>query len=261
MLHFPFFLKARNSCLSNLSRPEILECNNGQKLPVGKFIRRMIEPCYRTKQAFFGIMSHNYSKPLKENRKVYALFYFKTGEFKLVSKKVFSKLSYPVLDYEWCVVRVVDSPSRKASSQSLNKILPDMYHGQGLFSKMSGAMDDISSLSSCFMSAVATIKGLDKKSIVKFLSIFFKITALFGERTFNASNVVSIVLDLYLIYLETQFEAQGIEAMASIAMASFMPEQLFNIIRKSQVLSSSKLIDDSSVFHDFIVSIVGSAVS
>lgn len=202
-------------------------------------------------------MSHNYSKPLKENRKFYALFYFKTGEFKMVSKKVFSKLSYPTFDYEWCVVRVVDSPSRKASSQSLNKILPDMYHGQGLFSKMSGAMDDISSLSSCFMSAVATVKGLDKKSIVKFLSIFFKITALFGERTFNASNVVSIVLDLYLIYLETQFEAQGIEAMASIAMASFMPEQLFNIIRKSQVLSSSKLIDDSSVFHDFIVSIVG----
>lgn len=201
-------------------------------------------------------MSHKFSKPLKENRKFYALFYFKTGEFKIVSKKVFSSLKYPVFDYEWCVVRVIDSPSRKMSSFVLNKIVPDCYYGQGLFSNISSTINNISSIFGWFMTAISTIKGLDKKSIVRFLAIFVKIASLFGERTFNPSSVLSIVLDLYLVFLETNYEAQGIEAIASIAMASFMPEKLFNIIRKSQVLSSSKLVDDTSALHDFIVTIV-----
>lgn len=128
-------------------------------------------------------MSHKFSKPLKENRKFYALFYFKTGEFKIVSKKVFSSLKYPVFDYEWCVVRVIDSPSRKMSSFVLNKIVPDCYHGQGLFSNISSTINNISSIFGWFMTAISTIKGLDKKSIVRFLAIFVKIASLFGERT------------------------------------------------------------------------------
>ena len=51
-------------------------------------------------------------------------------------------------------------------------------------------------------------------------------------------RVTAVILDLYLVYSSFVAEAQGLESIASLACASFIPEKLFSIIRKSQYLSS-----------------------
>ncbi len=93
LLHFPFFLKARNSCLSNSGRPEILECNNGQKLPVGKFMQRMIEPCYRTKQAFLVSCRTIIQNPLKKIESFMPCFTLKPASLKWLVRKFLVSLA------------------------------------------------------------------------------------------------------------------------------------------------------------------------
>ena len=39
------------------------------------------------------------------------------------------------------------------------------------------------------------------------------------------------------------------------SIASFLSEKLFSVIRKSQYLSSVKILDDLSYFHDFLITI------
>lgn len=188
----------------------------------------------------------------KLNQVKFFIFYFKTGEVKEISKALFSKLSYPVLVIRDAKFRVVGCNSRSEAQGRLSGFRP-----QGLFSATSKVFSDLTSLGSIIMSALSKISSVSKRDILMITSAFIKVIDMFRTRELSPLSLTSVVLDLYLVYTTfVKLEPQGLECLASLACANFIPDKLFSIIKKSQYLSSVKILDDLSYFHDFIIAIV-----
>lgn len=195
-------------------------------------------------------MAPQFSRFKKQND--YYVLYVVTGEIKEISKEVFSRLEYPVITSRGRKFRVVGCKSRVKTKQFLDSIEP-----QGLISGISQVFSDLGALGCMLMSMLNFSKSITKKDILSIASIFIKVADLFKQKEFCPMNVVSMVIDLYLIYSSfNSFEAQGLESIVSMACANFIPDKLFNIIKKSQYLSSVKILDDISYFHDFVVAIL-----
>lgn len=182
----------------------------------------------------------------------YFILYVSTGEIKEISRELFSKLDYPVITSRGRKFRIVGCKSRVKTKQFLDTIEP-----QGLIGDISQVFSDLGSLGCMLMSMLNFSKSITKKDILSIASIFIKVADLFKQKQFCPMSVVSMVIDLYLIYSSfNRFEAQGLESIVSMACANFIPDKLFAIIKKSQYLSSVKILDDISYFHDFVVSVL-----
>jgi len=195
-----------------------------------------------------------------KNEVKYYIFYMNTGEIKVISKILFSKLSYPVIACHSGKVRLVGSVSRTEAKRQLCSMelgaQASKLRAQGLFGTLVDAFKNLTDLSSVLIGSLNKIQNLNKRDILMIISSFVKIADMFHSREFTPLSVTAAILDIYMVYSTFSLEAQGLESLASIACASFIPEKLFSIIRKSQYLSSVKILDDLSYFHDFLISIV-----
>lgn len=199
-------------------------------------------------------------KTQTQNEFFYFVFYMNTGELKQVSKKVFNKLKYPVLESQGHKIRVVGCTSRVQAKLRLDSVRFENFahklQAQGLFTNIIDTFKDLTNISSLLFSSLTKVSNLNKRDILLIVSSFVKLADMFHVREFTPLSVTAVILDLYLVYSSFVAEAQGLESIASLACASFIPEKLFSIIRKSQYLSSVKVLDDLSYFHDFLISIV-----
>lgn len=182
---------------------------------------------------------------------LYFIFYCKTGEIKEISKSLFSRLEYPVICVRNHKYRVVGCVSRTKTKQVLSSL-----ETQGLIGEIVGTVKDISSFGSLLFGALGKITSVSKRDILTIFSSFIKIIDMFNTREFSPLNVTGVMLDIYLIYTSFSLETQGLECLASMACANFLPDKLFSVIKKSQYLSSVKILDDLSYFHDFLITIV-----
>ena len=182
-----------------------------------------------------------------------------TGEIKQISRTLFSKLSYPVIQCHSGKVRLVGSVSRTEAKRrlcSMGLSAQAFLNAQGLFGTLVDAFKGLADLSSVLVGSLNKIGNLKKRDILMIISSFVKVADMFHSREFTPLSVTAAILDIYMVYSSFTLEAQSLESLASIACASFIPEKLFSVIRKSQYLSSVKILDDLSYFHDFLITIV-----
>lgn len=196
----------------------------------------------------------------KEESSVYFIFYVKTGEIKQISKKLFTKLSFPVIVSQNRKIRVVGCVSRTHTKKVLATLRHDTWsrdlQSQGLLGSMIGAFKELGHISSVILDSLNKVSSLTKRDILTIVTSFVKIVDMFHSREFTPLSVTAVMLDIYLVYSSFILEAQSLEGLASLACANFLPEKLFSVIKKSQYLSSVKVLDDLSYFHDFLITIV-----
>ena len=196
----------------------------------------------------------------KEELFLYFIFYVKTGEIKQISKKLFKSLSFPVIISHGRKIRVVGCVSRTHTKKVLDTLKCNSWSSdlkpQGFLGSMIGAFKELGHVSSLILDALNKVSSLTKRDVLTIVTSFVKIADMFHSREFTPLSVTAVMLDIYLVYSSFVLEAQSLEGLASLACANFLPEKLFSVIKKSQYLSSVKVLDDLSYFHDFLITIV-----
>lgn len=205
-----------------------------------------------------GTLTHS-METQKEELFFYFIFYVKTGEIKQINKKLFKNLKYPVIISHGRKFRVVGCVSRTHTKKVLDTMKYSSWaelEAQGLIGNLFSTVKDLSSIGSILLNSLSKLSTLTRRDLLTIVSSFIKIADMFHSKEFTPLSVTSVVLDIYLVYSSFVIEAQGMECLASLACANFLPDKLFSIIRKSQYLSSVKVLDDLSYFHDFMISVV-----
>lgn len=185
----------------------------------------------------------------------YFYYYSSTNELKLVSKKVFLKGEYPVISNETAKIKVVGLPSGY-NKKRLNWLLfeAQKFKAEGVCADF---MDTLSLIKDV-LHYLATIKnGLEKLGrvvdmnlVLRVLSLLIKFQTCFTNGL-QLNDVILSLIDLYLLVTDfkDRFKAEMLEEVCLASLSMLLPNQLFEIIRRINVFSSSKLCDDISGVH------------
>jgi hypothetical protein len=209
------------------------------------------------------IMAPSHSKPQMEFQ--YAIFYVRTGEFKWISKQSFAKMTYPLIVIRDNKIRICGDCLKAKAKKVLTPFLAQAFGFDGFKKtneKITKMADDLNLWIIAINQFFGKVSGLNKKQLISILSVFIKIISLFKDKKFTPLDIISVGLDLYLLLEDVNyFTAQGGDSILYAALSTIIPDKIFNMIRKGQALSGSKILDDLSMFHDFITSIIGAIES
>lgn len=201
-------------------------------------------------------MTNSFSKFALSANQNYFVFYFKTGEVRSISKQAFSKIKAPVVESCGKKYRVVGCESRTRAKNLLK------FSAQGFLSGFAEFGSTINAIISGMGQCAGLLSKVRQTNVLKLLSVVTRLGMLFETKEISGLIIATLVLDLYNLYTDfhSAFEAQGLETIAMAAFAHLIPDKFYAIIRKSQCLTSMKVLDDLSGFHDFIMAVVDGVV-
>lgn len=180
----------------------------------------------------------------EQKQNLYFYYYVKTNELKKVSKKAFLNSGERVLVFGRSRVRVIGECERFKLVNTLRPIVP-----QGLFDVFSEIKDVLNS----FVYVLSSVKKINSRVILAFTKLTLEIINFYNSPVISGSQIINIILSVYLFREELQ--PQGFESLFIAGLSTFLPAKLFDIVRRAQVLSNSKLCDDPSLLYSILGSI------
>lgn len=173
--------------------------------------------------------------------KQYFFYYVRTNELKMVSHKAFCNSDAKVLNFAKSLVRVVGPVDKKLVRKALAGVVP-----QGVFS----FLGELKSSFEVLMLIIQRLKNISARTIVTFTKLILEIIDFYNSPTISGEQIIHILLSIYLCREELQ--AQGLESYFLAGISTVLPPKLFEIIRRAQFLSSSKICDDPCILYSII---------
>ena len=208
------------------------------------------------------MMSHNKINDKKNNKSVggsnidrkYFYYYVGTNELRKVSPTAFAKGEYPVLASESVRIKVVGLANTPKKQLKYLLWEADKFRNEGLVTDVFDAFallkDVITILGSTKRNLEKIGKLCDVHLILKAISIVMKFqhSAQYG---FSVSELVVGLIDLYLLVsgVVNKFKPEMLEEVCIASLSMFLPSKLFEIVKRINVFSSAKLLDDITGIH------------
>lgn len=193
---------------------------------------------------------NNQEKQINEQTKYY-FYYVKTNVLKLVRKTTFKKVEYPMCQTSWGKIRIVGLENNR---KQVERLLLSTYQPEGLFSDVKNIYADISILLKIAKSlhkahdVASSINTRKILHIIKFLMQAINII----QNGATVSTLITCFIDFHLAINENTWKAEMLEQVCLASLSLLLPAPLFEIIKRLQVFSHSKLVDDISGIHKFI---------
>jgi hypothetical protein len=172
-------------------------------------------------------------------------------------KEDFSQINAPCM-----VIRGMKCKYRGVSRATARYIFITVFpqfRAQGLFDDYARLKDASTTISNwlAWMQEIAG-KLVDNKErlVLDFSNLF--LSALSVGKYRDAFSITQFVLNLYNMFSTFRtifFKAQSFEALTLLGLASALPKEAFEVLRRMQDLGGKKLMDDTDWFHRFLVMI------
>lgn len=180
----------------------------------------------------------------------YYIYYVSSNRKQEVTKKIFKKIKGPVMDFPMEKIRIYGTLGSKARRQlfSAQSGFSDVFKGLGVVIatlKNLGKLSDV-------------VKECDKMCILDLISLCF---SLYDFKTnFSLVSVLKFLINFYTLTKRlgfgSQWIAQSYEPFLLAGASMFLPKELFEIIRRVNVLSNTKILDDFGLFHKLFVTVM-----
>lgn len=178
------------------------------------------------------------------SEKQYFFYYVRTNELRRVSKAAFKSSKASVISIGSSLVRVVGVVDKTLLRKTLHGVVP-----QGIFSFFNELKDSIDVM----LKIVHTLHNISARTVVIFSKLILEIIDFYNSPTISGEQIIHILLSIYLCRDELQ--PQGLESYFLAGLSTVLPPKLFEIIKRAQFLSSSKICDDPCILYSIISSI------
>jgi len=192
---------------------------------------------------------------IKQKQTKYYYYYLNTNELKYVSKKVFLKGDYPVLKDESSLIKLV------GLQQGFNKKRLSYLLFEAKKFKCEGFVGDCMDAVSLVRDIIEILgkckRGLEVLKNEFELDLLLNIISLVirfkrnCELGLSITDLVLSLTDFYLVVrrIKAKFQPEVLEELCLASISMLLPTPLFEIIKRINVFSNSKLSDDISGIH------------
>lgn len=197
------------------------------------------------------VRNTNHDNPLVVNKKPltnYFLYYFSNNSLINVTKKRFcSKKGKVTIQNNKIIKIIVDVGKRKQCVDSLKK-----YKAQSLFEGIKSVFGGLAFLGQ-IKTQIDAMTLIDEKTfLIEFLNNFLCFYNCFSN--FNIPSLVQCLLNVYLTFTRNNiFKAQSFDALFFSSISTLLPPKLWEVIKRLNVFSNVRLLDDPSCFYNFIL--------
>lgn len=198
----------------------------------------------------------------EHNQTKYFFFYTRTNELKLVSKHIFSKTQYPIINIKDNKIRVVGLGDKNKIKTLIRDVNYDSFTAQGIFSDVQMMKEGLCVLMSALKKlgeCSSAMRTMDQFLFLDLTKMVLQVIDMISSGI-SILGVANFVVELYLLYKRNIYQAQMLETFCLASMSMFLPTKLFEIIRRMTILSSAKVVDDMGGFHNLVTLLFESLV-
>jgi hypothetical protein len=187
----------------------------------------------------------------KQNNTKYFFYYVKTNVLREVGKPAFMKVDYPVCVADWGKIRLVGAENQR---KKIQKLLCNTYHAESIGDTVSNVIKDVTMLikiARTLQKASSSLSSINTRKILHVLKFLMQAIHVLQTGA-TVTSLITVLIDFYLVIVENTWKAEMLEQICMASMSMLLPSSLFEIIKRLQYFSTSKLSDDVSGFHKFI---------
>jgi len=192
---------------------------------------------------FFKKDSRN--KKINEIESEYYFYYIRTNVMVKCSKRAFISSDAKVVnlgDKKVKVIGYVFNPKKKISS----------FFPEGLLSDCSSALEGakvIFELLQTIGSFKNKLDNISSRLIIDFIKLLTELYTYFNNPRQGCLDLVNLLFSFYLLSTNDIFKAESLDAYLLAGVSMFLPNKLFTLLQRAQVLTSAKLVDDVGSLH------------
>jgi hypothetical protein len=159
-------------------------------------------------------------------------------------------------------VKTIDYFERKKSLNVLKQVFPQNFLGDlsGMWSNLKSGLNILGSISSNCEKFQNSWTTLDKSIFIDLMQLI--VSVMDDKNPITVWRVVSLLIDLYRIVSKLGYHPRiplhldtpqsGLEPFLLSALSMFMPKNLFEILKRVSIFTTSKLCDDPSSIWEFL---------
>lgn len=200
----------------------------------------------------------------KTDSRLYFVYYIKSNVLKTVSKSVFIKVKGKFFKFgknnHYCKIYGMQTSTRDAhfSAEGMCDEIKSCFSGLQLIIKVLTKLGKVANNS----------VNLDTLFIGQVLSFVYDVYGLLQSTTLQVCDFVQVLVNGYMIFARVKrgeglfytkgdkknsvFKAEGMDALGLAVITSFLPNKVASILQRLNMLTSQKIMDDKSIFHDLL---------
>lgn len=188
-----------------------------------------------------------YKNKTQKKEKILKYFYFNLGRNELVSlnKKEFKDIEAPVINHKGKLLKYRGCTRKEA--ENLMKFVPE-----SIFDDIRETFEGFKFLLD-LCKKIGNIKtNLSEDVILNLVRVCYSLVDIVSS--FDYNKMIRLLIDLYCVFHKKidLFKKQSLESVFLMLGSIFMPENLLNILKKLQILSSVKILDEYSHLTQFL---------
>jgi hypothetical protein len=208
---------------------------------------------------YFYMKARN--KKLESNPRTYRIYYPTNSSVREVSKKVFVNAKGKTICLNGEVYKIIGLSS-KHEANKVKKNLQSFY-GQSLPSVIRGMKTIITGLG--VVGKASDLVNSQFTNVALDMTCFLLDLTRMMQDSFSFLNLISMLINFYKVVNGLNgFVGQGLDACIFSAASLFMPKDVFEVLKRINVFSNVKFLDDPSMLYsllDYILSFVDIVIS
>lgn len=200
-------------------------------------------------------MKSNFNQSTINSQTKYFFYYVSTNVLKTVGKKAFMSSDAPVCVADWGKIRLVGVISKR---KQVEKMLRTTYQPESFVKMATDIFNDVSLLIKVIKSlrnVTETIHSVNSRKILHIIKFLLQAVQIIQQGA-SIPSLITMLIDFYLVINENTWKAEMLEQVCMASLSMLLPTSLFEIIKRLQYFSTSKLSDDVSGFHRLISVII-----